>query len=164
MKEVESESIRIAMDEAWRDHQHTRDQTWKALQIEFFIIAGVIGANWQLESSLATIAAVIFVLVITLCGIQITLRHRNKVEITKFEHITNYEEALGLHQEHLISDVKLPEKITIRDVFNPKKGNTSLFILRMHFAILGFALFILLFKLFSCVWFLGTEVLRIMSF
>ena len=160
MKEVESENIRIAMDEAWRDHQHTRDQTWKILQMEFLVVAGVVGANWQLESSLATVVAAVFVCVITLCGIQITLRHRNSVEIRKFQHILNCEEALGLHQGHLISGVKLPDKISIWDAFNPLKGNTSLFILRMHIAIMGFALFILLYNLITWVNILNLTGLR----
>ena len=147
----DNESIRLAMDQAWRDHQHTRDQTWKALQIEFLVVAGVVGANWHLQSTLVSILAGIFVCIVVLCGIQITLRHRNSVEICKFRHIMNCEEALGLHRNHLISGVKPPCPISIRDAFNPKKGNTSLFILRMHLSILGFALFVLVYKLITWV-------------
>lgn len=141
---VDKESIREAMKLAWSDHQHTRDQTWKALQIEFILVLGVVGANWQINSNLISIISIVFVCLIVLCGIQITIRHRNKVEITKFIHILNCEEALSLHTEKLISGVKPPDKIKVLDAFNPLKGNTALFILRMHIVIMGFALFILL--------------------
>lgn len=147
MPTADPESIRKAMDEAWGDHHNTRDQTWKALQTEFLIVAGVVGANWQVQSPLVTVVAAVFICFVVLCGIQITLRHRNKVEIRKFTHILNCEEALGLHQDHLISGVELPLRISICDAFNLYKGNTSLFILRMHLAIMGFALFVLVYKL-----------------
>ena len=143
----DNDSIQLAMDQAWRDHHHTRDQTWKALQIEFLVVAGLVGADWQLQSSLVTIVAAILVCIVTVSGIQITLRHRNSVEVRKFEHIMNCEEALGLHTDSLICGVKPPSPISILDAFNPRKGNTALFILRMHLAIMAAALFVLLFKL-----------------
>ena len=31
------ESIRTAMSLAWSDHHHMREQTWKALQMEFVL-------------------------------------------------------------------------------------------------------------------------------
>lgn len=146
---VENESIRLAMNQAWTDHQHTRDQTWKALYIEFFIVLGVVGANWQFNSNLISIVSVVFVCIIVLFGIQITLRHRNSVEVRKFQHIINCEEALGLHSGNLITDVEKPVSISFWDAFHLKKGNTALFILRMHVSILGFALFILIFRLIT---------------
>jgi len=146
---AELESIRLAMDEAWRDHQHTREQTWKALQIEFALAAGTIGSTWSLDSLVAQILGALFVLLVTLCGIQITLRHRNRVEVTKFRHIMNCEEALGLHSENLISGVKMPGPISIGLAFNPFRGNTSLFILRMHLAILVFTLLYFGFRIFT---------------
>ena len=76
---VENESIRKAMDEAWRDHQHTRDQTWKALQAEFALAVAVVGAVWKTESTVVIIGAAVLVFVISLCCIQISLRHRNSV-------------------------------------------------------------------------------------
>jgi|WetSurMetagenome_2_1015567.scaffolds.fasta_scaffold511612_1 hypothetical protein len=145
--EAEKESIRLAMDEAWRDHQHTRDQTWKALQIEFLLVVGVVGAIWQLNSLAVTIMGTLFVLLVTLCGVQITLRHRNTVERRKFNHILNCEEALGLHDDKLIANVTMPVPISIYDAFNPCKGNTAIFILRMHLVIMVFALFVLFHRL-----------------
>lgn len=145
--DMDRESIRNAMDQAWRDHQHTRDQTWKALHMGFLVIAGVVGANWQLQSQIVTVIGAAFVCLVALCGIQITLRHRNIVEVRKFGHILNCEQALGLHTDNLINDVKKPGPITIWDAFNPTKGNTSLFILRMHLGIMAFALFLLVYRI-----------------
>ena len=153
--EAERESIRMAMDQAWRDHQHTRDQTWKALQIEFVIIAGIVGANWHLQSPVVTVVGAAFVVVVVLCGVQITLRHRNSVEIRKFTHILNCEQALGLHDENLISGVAPPTRITLWDAFDPRKGNTALFILRMHLTIMAFAMFALAYRLVTWVCSLG---------
>lgn len=34
MKMPKNESVRIAMDQAWRDHHHARNQTWRALQMD----------------------------------------------------------------------------------------------------------------------------------
>lgn len=143
MNEVDNESIRLAMDEAWRDHQHTRDQTWKALQIEFMIAAAVVGINWQIYSLFASVISGILVFITALCGVQITVRHRNRVVITKFRHIMHCEEALGLHRDNLIDKVRMPEPVSFWHVFCPWKGNTGLFILRMHVAILIFSLLFL---------------------
>lgn len=127
--EVESASIRQAMDEAWRDHQHTRDQTWKALQTEFLLAVAVVGAAWQTQSTVVIVAAAVLVFVVSLCCIQVSLRHRNSVELTKFRHILNCEEALGLHRPDLIADVKMPQPMTFSDAFRWKKANSAVFIL-----------------------------------
>jgi len=103
------QSIISAMELAWRDHHHARDQTWKALQIEFVIAAAVVGINWAITSVAVGLASGFLLLITTLCGVQITLRHRNRVELTKFRHIMNCEEVLGLRQDGLIDKVKSPE-------------------------------------------------------
>lgn len=149
--EAESASIRQAMDEAWRDHQHTRDQTWKALQIEFALAVAVVGAAWQTRSSVIVIGAALLVFVVSLCSIQISLRHRNNVELTKFRHILNCEEALGLHRPDLISDVKMPQSMTFGDAFRWRKANSAVFILRMHVAIMLFSLFILIWRMITSI-------------
>ena len=143
MSDPDPESIRAAMDEAWRDHHHARDQTWRALQIEFLIAAAVVGVNWQIDSLFAAVVSGWLVFLTALCGVQITLHHRNRVEITKFRHIMHCEEVLGLHRDDLINGVTMPEKISFWHVFCPWKGNTALFILRMHVAILVFSILFL---------------------
>ena len=148
-EESEGESIRMAMNQAWQDHHHTRDQTWKALQAELLICAGVIGINWQIQSFWITVSSGILLFIVTLCGIQITLRHRNKVELRKFDHIMNCEEALGLHRHDLISNVKRPEPISFWDAFRPEKANTALFILRMHIAIWVFSILFIVWRVYT---------------
>lgn len=135
------------MDEAWRDHQHTRDQTWKALQMEFVIAAAVVGLNWKISSVYGALISGFVLFILALCGVQITLRHRNRVELDKFRHIMHCEEALGLHRSELIDGVQMPRPISFFQAFNPVKGNTALFILRMHIAILGFSLLFILYSL-----------------
>ena len=138
MQEPEQESIRMAMDQAWRDHHHARDQTWRAVQIEALLAAGIVGVDFQMENFGATLAAGILVIIAAMFGIMISLHHR-KLEIRKFTHIMNCEEALGLHQPNLIDKVSLPSPITFWDAFHFRKMNTALFILRMHVAIMVFA-------------------------
>jgi len=133
MERPESESIRLAMDQAWRDHHHARDQTWKTLWFEIALAAGMVAIDTQTANPTATLVAGILLILSTLCGMWITLHHRT-VEIRKFTHILNCEEALGLHAPDLIAGVKLPGPITFWDAFMIWKTNTALFILRMHIA------------------------------
>lgn len=137
---AQEDNVRLAMDQAWRDHQHTRDQTWKTLQYEIMIAAGLVAVSWSSTLVFFSLAADILLFFIVLSGIQITLRHRNKVEILKFKHIMNCEEFLGLHKSDLICDVSHPKPITFWHAFCPLKGNTALFILRMHVAIFLFSI------------------------
>ena len=146
---IETESLRLAMNEAWEDHHHTRDQTWKALQAEIVIFAGIIGINWQVQNTCFIVLSCILLFIVSLCGIQITLRHRNKVEIRKFGHILRCEEKLGLHQKGIIDDVELPKSISFWDAFRPNEGNTSLFILRMHIAILLISFSLMIYMLIN---------------
>ncbi len=139
MADVTQESIRAAMDQAWSDHQHTRDQTWRTLQIEAALAAGLVSIQAQFENEVATTAAAVLVIVAAISGFAISLHHR-KVEIQKFSHILNFEKELGLLQPHLIDGVKPPSEIRLWDVFLFWKGNTALFIMRMHVAIMVFAL------------------------
>ena len=148
MNDFLQQSIISAMELAWRDHHHARDQTWKALQIEFAIAAAVVGINWAITSITLGLASGILLFITTLCGVQITLRHRNRVELTKFRHIMNCEETLGLRKDGLIDKVKSPEKIKFIEAFLPWKGNTALFILRMHIAILLFSALFIIWRIF----------------
>lgn len=133
------ESIRLAMDEAWRDHHHARDQTWKAVQMEAVVAAGLLSVDVQYHSRIASTALAALVILTACFGILISLHHR-RLEITKMTHILNCEEALGLHRPDLICGVTKPKPLRLRDVLKPSVRNTAAFILRIHFAILLFAL------------------------
>ena len=84
MAEPKEDDIRAAMDQAWRDHHHARDQTWKALQMVAVLAAGVVGVDAQFEKPHATLAAAVLTIVGAAFGIAVTLRHRNNVEVLKF--------------------------------------------------------------------------------
>lgn len=137
---ADPDSIRSAMDLAWRDHHHMREQTWKALQIEAVLAAGLVGVDWQIQNAYATFAAGILVVIAAFFGILITLHHR-EAEIRKFTHIVNCEEMLGLHRDDLLhpGSTNIPRRIRFIDIFNPKVQNTAIFILRMHVALMSFA-------------------------
>lgn len=145
---VEPESIRQAMELAWRDHHHARDQTWRALQIEAILGAGLVSVEAQYHNAIATTAAGALVIIASLFGVLISLHHR-KLEIRKFVHITNCERALGLHRENLFppQTVALPSELKLRHVFKLSVRNTSVFILRMHFAIFLFAVLFVISRL-----------------
>ena len=160
----EPESIRLAMDQAWRDHHHARDQTWKALQMVVVLGAGLVTIDFKFTSLIATFSSALLVYLASYTGIEITLNHR-KLERRKFIHIMNCEDWLGLHRDELIpfdpddgsigqkaekvrdSAVKIPQMITKYDIINFAKQNTSLFLLRMHIAVIGFSTIIVLSRL-----------------
>ena len=67
-------------------------------------------------------------------GMQITIRHRNSVEVNKFKIINELEEQLGFDY-----NFPPPYKINFWYVFKVGKSNSSLFILRMQFVLFLFA-------------------------
>lgn len=154
------ESLRKAMELAWKDHHHARDQTWKTVQMVAVLGAGLLTIDLQYKSLLATALSTILVVLAAAVGVGITWNHR-KLERRKFIHLMNCEELLGLHRDDIIplargndsaenkSDlvkdgaVSVPSKYSIIDIIHPLKQNTSLFILRIHLAIMAFALLIL---------------------
>jgi hypothetical protein len=68
----------------------------------------------------------------------------------------NCEEYLGLRRKDLIPSyeddkiggVKQPETLSFWAVFSPRKLNTASFILRIHFAIMMFAIIVLVTRLY----------------
>lgn len=156
MKEPEPESVRLAMDQAWRDHHHARDQTWKAVQIEAVLGAGLVTVDAQFGNIIATCAAGALVIVAAFSGILISLHHRN-LEIRKLIHVLNCEEHLGLRNKKLIpsfdddkeAGVKRPTKIPFWRVFDYRERNTAVFIMRMHIAIMVFAIIVVSTRIYS---------------
>jgi hypothetical protein len=141
MPDPAPESIRLAMDQAWRDHHHARDQTWKAVQMEAVLAAGLLTVDVQYAKGLATSASAVLVILAAVFGILITLHHRT-VEITKFRHITNCQRALKLDRPNLISGIAPPAELRLRDAFRPSVRNTASFILRLHVALILFAVLV----------------------
>lgn len=96
-----NESIIKAMELAWKDHHHARDQTWKTIQMVFFLCAGLLTVDIKYDNVTATVFIGILVLIASTSGILITWHHR-KLEKRKFIHIMNCEEKLGLHSDDLL--------------------------------------------------------------
>jgi len=149
MNSPDPDSIRLALDLAWRDHHHARDQTWKAIEIEGLLGAGLIGADWQIQNVAVTCTIGLLVIFAGIFGILISLHHR-RVEIRAFTHILNCERALGLYRDDLLSPdtIKLPSRLSITDAFRPTVQNTAAFILRMHMAIIMFAVLYVIGRVF----------------
>ena len=132
-------SIEKAMECAWRDHHHARDQTWKSLQVEAILAAAIIGVNFtSIEERLPYLPLIgsILIVFLSFSGLMIATHHR-ELERRKFRHIMHCEDALGIRS--YIDNVDLPRSIFIWEVFFIWKSNTVLFIMRMHFIILLFA-------------------------
>lgn len=153
------EAVRAAMDLAWRDHHHARDQTWKALQMEAVLGAGLITVDAQHRQLTATLGLAVLVILAAMFGLLISWHHR-KLERRKLIHVFNCEEYLGLHRDDLIpkkwqgadpddrsaavrdSAVSFPDRSSWWWVFDIRRTNTALFIMRMHLAIVAFAIIV----------------------
>lgn len=98
---IQPESVRKAMEMAWIDHHHARDQTWKTLQIVAVLAAGLLTIDFTYQKIIPTLCAAILVIISAGVGAGITWSHR-KLERRKFIHIMNCEEFLGLHRDFLI--------------------------------------------------------------
>lgn len=138
-KDPSEEALRQQLQLEWEDHIQTRAQTWKTLGIEIALAAGLIGIDIKLNVLWATLILGLLVIVLSISGITTTIHHRNN-QILKFTHIHGIEAALGLHKPGLLDDVRLPAPFKLADVFNLKKINTPLYILRAHIVILIFVL------------------------
>ena len=164
------DSLRKAMELAWRDHHHARDQTWKTVQIVAVLGAGLLTIDFAHQNAFFTTFAAILVVLAASVGVGITWNHRI-LERRKFIHVMNCEERLGLHRDDVfplhaddenydgdpndfvkktkrIRDgaVKLPQSFSVLDVANPLKHNTALFILRMHLSIIAFCVLVVMFR------------------
>lgn len=128
------ETLRKMLEIQWQDHFQTRAQTWKALEMTALLAVALVGFDWRVDNRIATVGGAILLFLIAQSGVFITLRHR-VVEITKFRKISELEKELGMTDK----DLKLPQPLTWWSIFQVRRSNTPLFILRMHFAIQLFA-------------------------
>ena len=126
----------------WQDHFHARNQTWKALSVSGALAVALIGLDWQTDEPIVTLIASLLLAFVAIFGMQITIRHRNNVETKKFKSIIELEKLLGLDSDHVI-----PYKIKWWYVFCLRKSNTSLFMLRIQFVVLVFAMVNLVLRL-----------------
>ena len=130
------------LENEWRDHFHTRNQTWKTINIDGILVVALIGINWQLRDYLATSLVAGLLILTAFFGACITIHHRN-VEIKKLTHIREIEKILGVMD--LLNDTEIPYSIKWNKVFQGKHFSTSAFILLTHYIILIFGFVYLIF-------------------
>lgn len=135
---LDKETLRRALQFEWNDHYQMCRQTWRSLQIEAVLLAGLIAADFKLDNRWVVLALGLVVIAATLLGALITVHHR-KGQRRKFIHIDRLEEALGLHRPGLLDDVHPPEEFGWKHIYDFKKWNTPLFMLRAHICVLLFA-------------------------
>lgn len=122
----------------WQDHLEARRQTWQALNIAGIIAVALVGVQWRSSDPVVMCVASGLLIAVSIFGMQITMRHRNSVEIVKFTIITEIEKRIDFES----SDLKIPDRIRWWHVFKLCKSNTSLFLLRMQFVILLLGIFL----------------------
>jgi hypothetical protein len=161
--EPSRESVIAAMQAAWHDHQHARDQTWKTLQGIFVLAAGLVTVELQFNSLAATSFAAVLVIAGGIFGLLVTGHHR-EYERRKFTHIMRCEHVLGLrtvdesHPRLLSTDdnavlhwKEKPEQVPVAirwsDIARPSAQTTPIFIMRIHAVMILFALLFWVFSL-----------------
>ncbi len=144
LKPTEAALLKL-LEIQWQDHFQTRNQTWKALEITILIAIVLVVLDRQFSRLFITAIVTSLLVVISLLGMQITLRHRNKSEITNFIIIQSVSKKL----EIMDAKLELPKPIYWWDIFLFWKANTPLFILRIYFVILLFAIIYFLLRFLS---------------
>ncbi len=144
---MDKDSLLKMFETEWQDHFQTRRQTWQALQIAAVLTAAIVGIQWKVSEPLVGILSSVLLIGVSLFGMQITFRHRNSTEITKFTVISEIEKRLGFKSPQL----GIPEKIKIRDIFRFRKSNTTLFLLRMQMIIFLLGVIMLLVSILQAI-------------
>jgi len=134
---ADGDSLRCALDKAWWDIHHSRDQTWRALQIVVAMAAGMIAIDWQLERQAATIAASVLVVIAAVFGVAVAYRHRKAVEERQWQVILKCERDLGIR--YLYAGMREPRMMRWREIWVPWHTSVSLFIIRMQIVLMLFA-------------------------
>lgn len=146
----ESESVRLALDIAWREHQHVRDQTWKSVQMVALLAVGLVTIDIRLASTTATVIAGLMLVALGYWGALITLHHR-AYQIQKFNEILKAEGALHLIPDIVPESVHAPTPMTFWDAFSPRISHTAAFLLRMHIAMMVFGAVFIVFRFVAAV-------------
>jgi hypothetical protein len=94
-------SVRSAMENAWRDYHHARDQGWRTLLIVLVIGVAFLTIDIHYHNVVVTLCAAVLTIIAGYFGANVTLNLR-KCERKKFIHILNCEQFLGLLRDDLI--------------------------------------------------------------
>jgi hypothetical protein len=147
----DSLSIRQALDIAWREHQHVRDQTWKSVQMVTILAVGLVTVDIRLASTTATVVAGLLVMLLGYWGALITLHHR-EYQRQKFQEILNCERKLLLIPTIVPAGVRVPDRMRFWHAFSPYVSHTAAFLLRMHVALMIFGAIFIAFRLLPSLW------------
>lgn len=131
VSEMKDDALLKLYEIQWQDHFQTRQQTWQALQIAGILAVALVGVQWQSGSPFIICITSVILIAVSLFGMQITIRHRNSVEVTKFLILSEIEKKISFKS----SDIGSPSPIKWSDIFKFRKSNTSLFLFRMQFTI-----------------------------
>jgi hypothetical protein len=142
---MDKDALLKLLEAEWQDHFQTRGQTWKALEIAALLTVAIVGIQWQAPLALVKIVSSVLLIGVSLFGMQITFRHRNSVEKTKFTVITEIEKQLKFKA----SGFGIPKNITLFDIIKFCKSNTSLFLLRMQGIILILGIIMLAYSIYQ---------------
>jgi len=134
------------MEMEWRDHFQTRAQTWRLLEIEALVAIALVGLDWRLGSTAATVLLASLLVVLAAFGAQLTYHHR-KAEVGKIMHVYNVEKALGIIDKYA-PEVTPMKPIVWHDVVS-FRANASLYLMRIHFILIAFGVTYLIFRLFG---------------
>ena len=145
VSKMEKPDMLKLLETEWQDHFQTRIQTWKALEIAALLTVAIVGIQWKVTHPVVGLISSILLIGVSLFGMQITFRHRNSVEFTKFTIIKEIEKQLKFEAPGL----GVPKKISILDIIRFWKSNTSLFLLRMQGIILLLGIVMLVLSLIT---------------
>jgi hypothetical protein len=143
---MDNDALLKLFEMEWQDHFQTRSQTWQALQVAALLTVAIVGIQWKVAHPIVGLISSALLIGVSFFGMQITFRHRNSVERKKFTVIEETEKCLRFKATGL----GIPDRIKVRDIFNIRKSNTSLFLLRMQFIILILGLTMLAFSSTQC--------------
>ena len=76
-------SLIAAMQAAWSDHQHSRNQTWNTVTTVVALAVGMVAVDQKFNDPVATSIASVPVLIMAALGMLIA-RHHRKYQIRKF--------------------------------------------------------------------------------
>ena len=127
------DSIRLALKLAWQDHQHVRNQAFKALFARIILALAVIAVACLFSFRVLPIAFSAIFLISALPMIMYFMHHRT-IERRKFQQIYNCEEVLGLHRSELFpkAECAAPQSFSLFDVFNFRCNNSVVFLIRFE--------------------------------
>ena len=149
MTELEAKNIRFDMELAWRAIELARNTSWKSLQIEVILVAGLIGVQHIDDSFCVTILGLVALAGITWFGIKISLRQIHPL-LQNDKRLKHWRKELNLkldteRDDKLARNERGQQQRSLLDVLW-RTHWTSVYVVWMQLVILGFAILYLLIR------------------